>query len=207
MRVSKCSDFVKILPEAVEQDGIITRAQMHRLGLRDDAIHRLCQEQDGLCQAIRGVYVIPPLLTATIWDAYAIRYHALEPALFLREKATPELAAKYGAISHVTAGDMHECTSLPMECHLTSPKRRRIQGAHTHISTLTPEDITIIDGLPVTTLERTTRDLGRMQMDGEHRARWIDFLYNEHGWPKERTATLIGPKAARESLHHCMFAA
>lgn len=201
------SDYVKILHVAYEQDGIVTRAQMHRIGIRDDAIHRMCANEDGLRQVIRGVYVTPALAYGYLWDMYAISYHALEPALFLYEKNHPEQAAKHGVISHFTAADMHGCTTLPMECHLTCGKRRQIRGAHTHISRLAPEDVTIIDGLPVTTLERTTRDLGRIVMDGEHRARWMDFLHLEHGWTCEKITSLIGARATEESLHHCLHLA
>lgn len=207
VRMGSYGDFVTILSEACEQDGIITRAQMHRLGVRDDAIRRMCANENGLRHVLRGVYVVPALACGYMWDMYALFFHALEPSLFLWEKRMPQQAASFGALSHFAAATMHGCTVVPDDVHLTAPKRRSIYGAYTHTSVLDSEDITIIDGLPVTTLERTTRDLGAIVMDGEHRARWMDFLYLEHGWTREKITSLIGERATDESLHHCLHLA
>lgn len=189
-------DYTTILPEAIAQGGVITRAQMRRLGITDDSIHRMTQVEDGLAPVIRGVYIIPPVFVDNLWDFYTVYYHALEPALFSREKIYPEQAAQYGVMSHYAAAAIHECAVLTDECYFTARKPHNIPRTVTIVAPLDPSEITVIEGLPVTTLERTTQDFGRLTMDGEHRARWMDFLYLEHEWPREKILNLIGEKAS-----------
>src|SRR5690625_7452398 len=48
------------------------------------------------------------------------------------------------------------------------PRRRRLSQLTAHTARLVPEDVVVIEGMPVTSVERTTYELGRWLMDGHH---------------------------------------
>ncbi|MCI7456335.1 hypothetical protein [Actinomyces urogenitalis] len=154
-----------------------------------------------------GLYSVGHLMNDTCCEEIHLNFHLLRPELFSWEKTTPEQAATYGAVSHFSAAELHGCTTLPMEMHLTTPTLRHIDGLHLHTSALAPSDLTVIEGLAVTSLERTTRDLGAAVMDGEHRARWMDFLVEDKGWSVGRVLEAVGPHAAAASIAYFEAAA
>lgn len=156
--------------------------------------------------AYDGMYLVIGLLD-TWWEDTHLAFHLLRPELFSWEKTSPEQAAAHGAVSHFSAAELHGCTVLPMEMHLTVPVPQHIDGVHLHTAPLPPSDLTVIDGLPVTSLERTTRDLGTAVMDGEHRARWMDFLVEGKGWSVDRVLEAVGPRAAAASIAYFEAAA
>src|SRR5699024_1019148 len=74
-------------------------------------------------------------------------------------------------------------------------RRRRLSQLTAHTARLVPEDVVVIEGLPVTSVARTTYELGRWLMDGEHRSRWVDHAVDE-GLPTFSAACpLLGPSA------------
>jgi hypothetical protein len=77
-----------------------------------------------------------------------------------------------GAFSHRTACVLHGLGDIPApQVEITVPRRRttRISGVRLHRGNLTRDEITATDdGLPVTTVERTIRDLLVAQVDGGH---------------------------------------
>lgn len=197
--MSVYADYITVQRLAFEQWGIVTHAQLQRLQIADSSIRQMLTNDEGLLKQMRGVYMVPLLSIDTQWDWEHVGFQALQPALFLREKNTPELAARFGVISRYTAALIHGCIDLPGGIYLTAPRRHRLAQVFTHRAPLKSEDITIIDGLPVTSLERTTRDLGTMAMDGEHRARWMSFLVTDKGWHPQDVLDMIGPDAAQTS--------
>lgn len=70
-------------------------------------------------------------------------------------------------LSHVTAAIVHGLSVQvddPDDVHLTVPppaRGRRRSGYHVHVAPLVEADVTEVDGLPVTSLERTAADLAR----------------------------------------------
>jgi len=64
-------------------------------------------------------------------------------------------------VSHWTAGWLHGLFKSSTVDHLTAPtRRRRVPDEITvHFASLAPEDITVIDGIPVTSVFRTLLDL------------------------------------------------
>lgn len=78
---------------------------------------------------------------------------------------------------------------------MTVPRRRRLSQLTAHTARLALEDVVVIEGMPVTSVERTTYELGRWLMDGEHRSRWVDHAVDE-GLPTFSAACqLLGPSA------------
>lgn len=79
-------------------------------------------------------------------------------------------AGSSAAISHQSALVLHGISDiLPREVHVTVPRTasRRRRGARLHTSALPPEDVTTIDGIRVTTVERTIADVARAGLSEE----------------------------------------
>ncbi|WP_172119577.1 hypothetical protein [Actinomyces faecalis] len=199
--------YARILDVARRQTGVITCAQMRRLGLTQSMIDALAAGDEDFADEHDGLYSVGHFMNDTCCEEIHLSFHLLTPELFSWEKTSPELAAAHGAVSHFSAAELHGCTTLPMEMHLTAPTPQHIDGAHLHTAPLPPSDLTVIDGLPVTSLERTTRDLGAAVMDGEHRARWMDFLVEDKGWSVARVLEAVGPRAAAASIAYFEAAA
>lgn len=192
---------------ALRQNGVVTRAQLSRLGINTQTIQALLDSDFDFEADQHGIFYTSDLFAATAWEDTHLAFHELVPHLFAWEKTSPQLAAHYGAVSHFSAAELYGCTTLPLETHLTAPAFAPIQGVKLHNTPLAPKDLTIIEGLPITTLERTTRDLGTLHMDGEHRARWMDFLVYEMGWSVDKVLQTIGKRASNESIMYFEAAA
>lgn len=205
--MSVYTDYVKVTQVAAEQSGVITRAQIMRLGISDGALRTMLTCPDGMYARAQGVYCVPQWLVETDWEVTHSRFQLLAPELFNWEKTDPSVAWKYGVVSHFSAAEMHGCLTLPLETHFTVPTRKRLTDIFIHTAAIMPDEITVIDGLPVTTLERTTRDLGHLRMDGEQRARWMDFLVTDCQWSLDKVFDVIGPRAVSESRRYMYWGA
>lgn len=203
---SLSSAYSRILAVAERQGGVLTRAQMLRAGVTNAEIDALAQDPERLHAAYLDTFDVFDL-EDTFWEDTHRTFHLLQPGLFTWEKSAPQDASRFGAVSHFSAAELYGCTVLPIELHLTAPTEHSIPGVHVHTAPLPAHDLTTIEGLPVTTLERTTRDLGALQMDGEHRARWMDFLVYDMGWSVENVLACVGPQAAEQSIPYFEAAA
>jgi len=79
-------------------------------------------------------------------------------------------------VSHASAAGLHNLGDLLDDEHeVTLPQRKqtRREGIRVHRGDLTRQDVTIVEGLPVTTEERTIADLLRAGHDPEHIAQII----------------------------------
>ncbi len=186
-------DYVRILAAAVPQRGIITRAQIVRLSVTPSSLHRMTLDEDGLTRLDRGIYGIPALFDSLLEQRVA--WWVLNPREFLTERARFDSLTRDGVISHTDAAWLHGASDMPTDGHWSVATLRDTPWGTQHLTRLEPGDITWVHGLPVTTLERTTRDLGALGVDGEHLARWVRFLTAEHHWPLERVTGLLGPDA------------
>ncbi|HYP46363.1 MAG TPA: type IV toxin-antitoxin system AbiEi family antitoxin domain-containing protein [Propionibacteriaceae bacterium] len=152
----------------------------------------------------RGVYATP------IEDANLAARH-----LRLIE-ATVRLTAADSVVSHLSAAVLH---GLPVATprlgpvQLTRPAIRggkRRSGVHAHVAALSEEDVTVVRGIPTTSLARTVADLGRSQpfrfavMGGDAAMRTgltpesLDrCLLRAKGWPRvaaaRRMAAFLDP--------------
>ncbi len=129
---------------AERQHGLITRAQLVELGLGRGALrHRI--ETGALHKVHHGVY--------------AVGHRALrgEAKLLGRVLASGPDAA----LSHASAA--HLCRirrSAAVLTDVTRPSRGRAPaGVRLHCMPLPPDQVTVVDGIPVTTVERTLLDL------------------------------------------------
>ncbi|MDQ3571927.1 MAG: type IV toxin-antitoxin system AbiEi family antitoxin domain-containing protein [Actinomycetota bacterium] len=131
---------------AGRQHGIVTAAQIHEVGLDNRAINRRVRERR-LTQLHRGVYLVGPGRPTRKgrWLAAAL---ALGDGALLSHR---DAAVLWGILEG--AGPV---------VHVTRPGggRQHRRGIRVHRSRiLQPEDITMIDGIPVMALPRTLLDL------------------------------------------------
>ena len=128
---------------AARQHGVISRAQLTRLGLSGSGIDNRVAR--GTLHIIhRGVY--------------AVGHPAVAPD-GLRMAAVLACGAD-AALSHVSAGALLEVRETVSVLHdVTAPTRGRRPGLRVHRATLDPRDVTTVRGIPVTAPARTLIDL------------------------------------------------
>ncbi|MFQ4149710.1 hypothetical protein AAGW05_13610 [Arthrobacter sp. LAPM80] len=122
------------------------------------------------------------------------------------------LLSSSGCISHVTAAQLHgmplpwfddeiRTIHITRPAHSAQPRRRNVIG---HTNTLAPEDVMYIDGVPVTTPERTFLDLSAI-LGLDDLVAVADFLICWHDRPFEPPKAPIVPAGKLRSYvagHH-----
>lgn len=133
---------------------IIDRATAHRMGITDRALQKHCAEGE-LIRLRPGVYM-PWNQGRNRVEHHAAAVHAAVQAL-----AAPAV------VSHASAAVLHGLQLWDValtKVHMTRPGS---EGGTTsgirrlHVGPLTPEDITTVDGVAVTTVARTVVDVAR----------------------------------------------
>ncbi|MPZ94490.1 MAG: hypothetical protein GEU96_06105 [Propionibacteriales bacterium] len=141
---------------AAHQGGVVLRGQAVQCGYTDDEIARL-RRQGQWVRLRRGAYV-----RRQVYDSF----DELGRAALVTRAATLVLAPPAYA-SHTSAVAIHRLPTfdLPMkELHFTRPSRhrgRKIAGINHHEASLLDSERTTVDGLHVTSLERTPLDIAR----------------------------------------------
>jgi len=129
---------------ALLQHGIVSRRQLLEVGIGERSIdHRLGVGR--LRRLHSGVYAVGH-------EANGRCGVALAAVL---------IAAPSAAVSHSTAvvlRDLGEAPALPVHVTATEARRRR-RGIVVHRAVLPPEDVEIVDGIPVTSVARTLLDM------------------------------------------------
>jgi very-short-patch-repair endonuclease len=132
---------------AAVQHGVVSGEQLRAAGLSTSAVGRRVSR--GLLHRVhRGVYAVG-------WARLTVRGRWWAAVLACGEGAV---------LSHASAGAAWELvSSAGREVHVSVPAsdgRRRVRGVRVHrAASLTADDVTTLDGLPITTLERTLLDL------------------------------------------------
>lgn len=138
---------------AEEHDGLVTADQARQAGFADSVLTRLVQ-RGRIERTARGVYRIP-YLTPGRFSQYR------ESVLWAKANRGPQDVA----LSHATALVVYGISDAnPHLIHLTVPKSARLRrqkpkGVVVHREDLTPEDISVQDGIPLTTITKTVADL------------------------------------------------
>lgn len=155
---------------AAGQWGLLTSAQAQREGVTRVQLGRLTEA--GVLERVdHGVYAI----ASAPYEHRALRaaWLALDPARTAEERLVDPLVG--GVVSHTSAADLHDLGDLlddVPEFTLTERKQTR-RDIRLHRGPLTHADVTLVDGLPTTTEERTVADLLRDGHDTEHVAQII----------------------------------
>ncbi|MFD9398223.1 type IV toxin-antitoxin system AbiEi family antitoxin domain-containing protein [Streptomyces sp. NPDC060011] len=152
---------------AADQWGLVTAAQAKILGL--NAVQLLRLTEAGLLESVgRGVY----LLAAGGMPQYLdikVAWLRLQPSQFTWER--PLDGPDSGVVSHASACQLHELGDIPApQVDISVPRRRTTTepGVRLRTALMDPADITLVDGLPVTTASRTIVDLLQAKADGGH---------------------------------------
>lgn len=153
---------------AADQWGLFTTQQAEAAGVNRTTLTRLASA--GLVDHVtRGIHLVVAAGTPnhveekSAWLRLAPSRHAWE-----RDPADQD----NGVFSHRTACVLHGLGDIPApQVEITVPRRRttRISGIRLHRGDLSRDEITTTDdGLPVTTVERTIKDLLVAHVDGGH---------------------------------------
>jgi len=155
---------------AAGQWGLLTAAQAEREDVTRSQLTRLADA--GVLERVeRGVYAT----TSSTDQNRALRaaWLALDPTQTAEERLANPGAV--GVISHTSAASLHKLGDLLDDVpEVTYPHRKQTRrGIRLHRGDLTEADVTLVDGLPTTTEERTVADLLRDGHDSEHIAQII----------------------------------
>jgi predicted transcriptional regulator of viral defense system len=138
---------------AEENDGLVTSKQAREAGILDSVLVRLAQ-RGRLERAARGVYRISHYPQARL-----LQYR--EAILWAKSSQGPDNIA----LSHETALIIYGISDAnPSRVSLTVPKSARLRREQPkwieiHHGDLQAVDVTLFEGLPVTTVSRTVRDI------------------------------------------------
>lgn len=166
-----------MLALAEENDGLLTAKQAREAGIADSVLARLVQ-RGRLERAARGVYRIPYFPSNRL-----SQYR--EAVLWAKSDAGPQDVA----LSHATALVVYGISDAsPSVVHLTVPRKARLrrvrpEWVRAHRADLARGEVTVHEGLPVTTVARTVEDMlsssGRVSLvkqaiSGARREGYID---------------------------------
>jgi hypothetical protein len=138
---------------AEENDGLLTAKQAREAGILDSVLVRLAQ-RGRLERTARGVYRIKHYPQAR-FSQYR------EAVLWAGASQGPENLA----LSHETALAVYGISDAnPSVVHITVPKAARLRRQHPkwiaiHHADLTPQDVVIHEGLPLTSIAKTVSDI------------------------------------------------
>jgi hypothetical protein len=136
----------RLVALALEQHGVVAFGQLLALGYTKQAIQTLVAK-GWLRRAHRGVYAVGifPLSVKGQWMAAALACSA---------------HGRRAALSHAAAAALHDLRTTPSGLvDVTATGRHKVKGLRCHLArTLDPLDVTVIDGIPVTTVARLLLD-------------------------------------------------
>jgi predicted transcriptional regulator of viral defense system len=142
-----CSLEEVMMGLASRQHGVVSRTQLLSAGVPPDVVDRLLKAKR-LRLIHRGVYLVGPLQPA----------HAKEMAAVLA-------CAGAGVVSHWSAFALWQVLQRsggngPVEVSTTTGDHARRPGIRVHrVRTLRPDEVTKLDGIPLTTVARTLYDV------------------------------------------------
>jgi predicted transcriptional regulator of viral defense system len=147
------SRFDELVALAEDQDGLLTADQARKAGFTNSVLARLVQ-RGRIERTARGVYRVPYIPPGRFSQ------HR-EAVLWAKANRGPSDVA----LSHATALVVYGISDAnPQLIHLTVPRSARLRrqkpkGVVVHRQDLSPEEITVEEGIPLTTISRTVADL------------------------------------------------
>jgi predicted transcriptional regulator of viral defense system len=147
------SRFDELAALAEDQDGLLTADQARKAGFTNSVLARLVQ-RGRIERTARGVYRVPYIPPGRFSQ------HR-EAVLWAKANRGPSDVA----LSHATALVVYGISDAnPQLIHLTVPRSARLRrqkpkGVVVHRQDLLPEEITVEEGIPLTTISRTVADL------------------------------------------------
>ncbi|MEU8735267.1 type IV toxin-antitoxin system AbiEi family antitoxin domain-containing protein [Streptomyces tendae] len=152
---------------AADQWGLVTAAQAKTLGVSGVQLMRLTEA--GLLESVgRGVYALPAVGMPQHLEI-KVAWLRLQPGVPAWKR--PLGGRDSGVVSHASACQLHDLGDIPApETEISVPRRRTTTEPFVRLRTAPVDaaDITLVDGLPVTTPARTIVDLLHAKADGGH---------------------------------------
>ncbi|SQG63509.1 Uncharacterised protein [Corynebacterium renale] len=179
---------------AAHQWGIISTAQAEQEGISRLQISRLSKR--GILQRARhGIYYLPSIRNDQATEVKAA-WIALEPGTFVDDRWNLNETI---AVSHESAARLHNIGTLIPAKHYFSASHRK-QTTQPDITvysnrTLLPEEIVNMDGLPVTSIERTISDLAATHIERNYLADLVADGLRREGVSFESVARALKPHA------------
>lgn len=179
---------------AAGQWGLFTSAQAEAEGITRLQLARLTDA--GVIERVdRGIYAAP----AAVDERTPLRaaWLSLEPARLAEERLTNPVAT--GVMSHTSAAALHGIGNLlDDEPEVTMPDRKQSRrGIRLHRAALDTDEVTIAEGLPVTTPARTVADFLRDGRDPSHVAEIAGDVLRRGLASRQDMATALEPLARR----------
>ncbi|GAB3167464.1 type IV toxin-antitoxin system AbiEi family antitoxin domain-containing protein [Streptomyces incanus] len=198
--MNRAEQLVVLSGATADQWGLVTAAQAKQLGL--NAVQLLRLAEVGLLESVgRGVY----LLSAGGMPQHLeikVAWLRLQPKQFAWER--PAGHRDSGVVSHASACRLHELGDIPApEVEISVPRRRTTTEPFVRLRTVPVEatQITVVDGLPVTTADRTIVDLLRAKADGGHVGGVIADAERRDLIAVDELAAHVQPFARKYGLH------
>ncbi len=149
-----------------DQWGLVTSAQAHENGISRLWLQRL--NDRGVLQRLRhGVYALPSSQPGFMQDVQAAWLSVVSASTVHQSEELVWPAVVSGA----TAAAVHEIGDLVppfIELSVPSPRMSKQRDLRLVHRSLPEQDLTVLDGLPVTTVERTIHDLSTTTTDLDH---------------------------------------
>ncbi|MHA6798527.1 type IV toxin-antitoxin system AbiEi family antitoxin domain-containing protein [Bounagaea algeriensis] len=181
------------------QWGMVTTSQARQLGVETVTLTRLV-EQGLLLRLRHGVYAVAAAEEADHADLKAA-WLALNPKVAAWRR--PMLDPDGGVVSHRSATLLHELGDLAADkIEVSVPRRRTMRdpAVRLRVRALEPGDVILVEGLPVTTIERTVVDLLEDHVDASHVAPIIHEASLDGRLDLDSLAARIGGYSRRYGL-------
>ncbi len=152
---------------AAGQWGLLTTVQATTAGVSRMMLSRMA-EWGELERVMHGVYATPAAVGDELLEKRAV-WLSLEPGRLAYERLADTLP--FGVLSHATAAALHHAGDIldrQVEVTLPSRYRARRPEVRAHRGTLHRDEVTLVQGLPVTTPARTVADLLADGHDRDH---------------------------------------
>lgn len=178
MRAVDALETLELLGSA--QWGLVTTAQARDAGLSNVQLARLT-DQGTLTRVRHGVYALPSSGAGPLQDLRAAWLAAA------RHDDRVVVSGASAAVVH-GLGDL-----VPSHHEFSSGVRRQSSqpDVRFHRGAFAPDEVTVVDGLPVTTVERTVADLTARGVDSDHLATVLaDAVTTSHTSPKALATAL-----------------
>lgn len=179
-----------------DQWGLVTTAQARKVGV--DSVTLLRLGEAGFLEHVRRGVHAATAAGESAHEAERAAWLLLNPAVPAWER--PKLDVDGGVISHRSAALLHGIGDLVAErVEITVPRRRTTRDPDTRlrVGRLPDDDVTLVDGLPVTTVERTVLDLIADHVDGGHAGQVIHQAARRGLLDLDRLAPRLGDYCRR----------
>lgn len=158
--------YYEISVAGARQQGFVTRAQAVRLGADEAALERL-KESKLLLELDDDVFQLASSATAPRYGYPFAAWLALDAERFRWER--PQGPGEDAVLSHESAARLYGLgrIAVPRMVFTVPAEREAPRATVLHVGRLSAEDVTVVEGVPVTTAHRTILDLLRDHNDHE----------------------------------------